>query len=208
MIPTADDLQAIVRADPARLGHRRLLRHAAGHRAGHRRLHLLCGGKARWHATRSVSASGAIEGVAAPEAANNAADQTAFIPTLMLGIPGSAAMAIMIAALMIQGIAPGPNIMTAAAGAVLGADHELLDRQPDAAGDGGAAGRHLGPDPDDPVPLALSGDPAVRLHRRLQRQQLDLRRLDGRGAGRPGLSDAAAPICRRRRCCSASCSGR
>jgi TctA family transporter len=56
---------------------------------------------------------GAIEGVASPESANNAADQTAFIPTLMLGIPGSAAMAIMIAAMMIQGIAPGPTIMTA-----------------------------------------------------------------------------------------------
>ena len=57
---------------------------------------------------------GAIEGVASPEAANNAAVQTAFIPTLMLGIPGSAAMAIMIAMLMIQGIAPGPTIMTQA----------------------------------------------------------------------------------------------
>lgn len=56
--------------------------------------------------------AGALEGVASPEAANNAADQTAFIPTLMLGIPGSAAMAIMIAALMIQGVTPGPNIMT------------------------------------------------------------------------------------------------
>ena len=50
--------------------------------------------------------------MASPEASNNAADQTAFIPTLMLGVPGSAAMAIMIAALMIQGVAPGPNIMT------------------------------------------------------------------------------------------------
>jgi TctA family transporter len=57
---------------------------------------------------------GAIEGVASPEAANNAAVQTAFIPTLMLGIPGSAAMAIMIAMLMIQGIAPGPTIITQA----------------------------------------------------------------------------------------------
>jgi TctA family transporter len=57
---------------------------------------------------------GAIEGVASPEAANNAAVQTAFIPTLMLGIPGSAAMAIMIAMLMVQGIAPGPTIMTQA----------------------------------------------------------------------------------------------
>jgi putative tricarboxylic transport membrane protein len=54
---------------------------------------------------------GAIEGVAGPEAANNAAAQTAFIPTLTLGIPGSATMALMLGALMIQGIAPGPQVM-------------------------------------------------------------------------------------------------
>ncbi len=56
---------------------------------------------------------GAIEGVAGPEAANNAAAQTAFIPTLTLGIPGSATMALMLGALTIQGIAPGPQVMTA-----------------------------------------------------------------------------------------------
>jgi putative tricarboxylic transport membrane protein len=55
---------------------------------------------------------GAIEGVAGPEAANNAAAQTAFIPTLTLGIPGSATMALMLGALTIQGIAPGPQVMT------------------------------------------------------------------------------------------------
>jgi TctA family transporter len=56
---------------------------------------------------------GAIEGVAAPEAANNAASQTSFIPTLTLGIPGSGVMALMLGALTIQGIAPGPQVMTA-----------------------------------------------------------------------------------------------
>jgi len=55
---------------------------------------------------------GAIEGVTAPEAANNAADQTAFIPTMTMGLPGSPTMAIMLGALMIQGIAPGPTLMT------------------------------------------------------------------------------------------------
>jgi TctA family transporter len=55
---------------------------------------------------------GAIEGVASPEAANNAAAQCAFIPTLTLGIPGSASMALMLGALMIHGIAPGPTVMT------------------------------------------------------------------------------------------------
>ena len=55
---------------------------------------------------------GAIEGVAAPEAANNAAAQCAFIPTLTLGIPGSGTMALMLGALMIQGITPGPRVLS------------------------------------------------------------------------------------------------
>ncbi|HEX9671857.1 MAG TPA: tripartite tricarboxylate transporter permease [Burkholderiales bacterium] len=54
---------------------------------------------------------GAIEGVAAPEAANNAAAQTAFIPMLTLGIPASPIMALMLAALTLQGIAAGPQVM-------------------------------------------------------------------------------------------------
>ena len=55
---------------------------------------------------------GAIEGVAGPESANNAGAQTSFIPMLTLGIPSNAVMALMIGALMIQGIAPGPQVMT------------------------------------------------------------------------------------------------
>jgi TctA family transporter len=55
---------------------------------------------------------GAIKGVASPEAANNAGAQTSFIPLLTLGIPSNALMALMIGALMIQGIQPGPQIMT------------------------------------------------------------------------------------------------
>jgi TctA family transporter len=55
---------------------------------------------------------GAVEGVAGPESANNAAAQCAFIPTLALGIPGSGTMALMLGALTIQGIAPGPQVMT------------------------------------------------------------------------------------------------
>jgi TctA family transporter len=54
---------------------------------------------------------GAIEGVAGPESANNAGAQTSFIPMLTLGIPGNPVMALMIGALMIQGIAPGPQVM-------------------------------------------------------------------------------------------------
>ena len=55
--------------------------------------------------------TGAIEGVAAPEAANNAGAQTSFIPMLTLGIPSNPVMALMIGALIIQGIRPGPNVM-------------------------------------------------------------------------------------------------
>ncbi len=55
---------------------------------------------------------GDIRGVAAPEAANNAGAQTSFIPLLTLGIPSNPVMALMIGAMMIQGIAPGPQVMT------------------------------------------------------------------------------------------------
>ena len=55
---------------------------------------------------------GAIEGVAGPESANNAAAQTSFIPLLTLGIPSNPVMALMIGAMIIQGIQPGPQVMT------------------------------------------------------------------------------------------------
>jgi putative tricarboxylic transport membrane protein len=55
---------------------------------------------------------GAIEGVAAPESANNAGAQTSFIPMLTLGIPSNAVMALMVGAMIIQGIQPGPAVMT------------------------------------------------------------------------------------------------
>jgi putative tricarboxylic transport membrane protein len=60
----------------------------------------------------SIFGKGAVQGVAGPEAANNAGAQTSFIPMLTLGIPGNAVMAVMVAALMIHGIAPGPGVMT------------------------------------------------------------------------------------------------
>lgn len=56
--------------------------------------------------------AGAIEGVAAPEAANNAGAQTSFIPTLTLGIPGDAIMALMLGAMIVHGITPGPQVVT------------------------------------------------------------------------------------------------
>jgi TctA family transporter len=61
---------------------------------------------------RSEFGKGAIEGVAAPESANNAGAQTSFIPMLTLGIPSNPVMALMIGALIMQGIQPGPAVMT------------------------------------------------------------------------------------------------
>jgi putative tricarboxylic transport membrane protein len=55
---------------------------------------------------------GAIEGVTGPESANNAAAQTSFIPVLSLGLPSNAVMALMVGAMTIQGITPGPNVIT------------------------------------------------------------------------------------------------
>jgi putative tricarboxylic transport membrane protein len=54
---------------------------------------------------------GAIEGVAGPESANNAAAQTSFIPLLTLGLPSNSIMALLIGALLIQGIVPGPEVI-------------------------------------------------------------------------------------------------
>jgi putative tricarboxylic transport membrane protein len=55
---------------------------------------------------------GAIEGVAAPETANNAAAGGAFVPLLILGIPPNAVMAVLLGALIIHGVAPGPNLIS------------------------------------------------------------------------------------------------
>ena len=55
--------------------------------------------------------NGAIEGVAGPESANNAGAQTSFIPLLTLGLPSNAVMALMMGAMIIQGIAPGSAVM-------------------------------------------------------------------------------------------------
>ncbi len=64
--------------------------------------------RARSRRTGTLFGTGAIEGVAGPEAANNAAAQTTFIPMLTLGIPSNAVMALMVGAMIIQGIQPGP----------------------------------------------------------------------------------------------------
>src|SRR5712691_5460568 len=65
-----------------------------------------------WPAVLRGTALGSVVGVAGPESANNAGAQTSFIPMLTLGIPGNAVMALMIGALTIHGIQPGPQIMS------------------------------------------------------------------------------------------------
>ena len=64
----------------------------------------------RWSKYKHEFGHGAIEGVAGPEAANNAAVGGAMVPTLALGIPGSATTAIILAGLIIQGVRPGPHL--------------------------------------------------------------------------------------------------
>ena len=114
---------------------------------------------------------GAIEGVAGPEAANNAGAQTSFIPLLTLGIPANALMALMIGALMMQGIQPGPQIMREQPQLVWGVIASMwvgnlmllvinlpLDRR-------------VGLDAENSLPAAVPGDRAVLLHRHLRHRQ-------------------------------------
>lgn len=65
----------------------------------------------RFSRTPEKFGTGHLPGLAAPESANNAAAQTGFIPTLTLGIPGDAVMALIIGALILNGIIPGPRLM-------------------------------------------------------------------------------------------------
>ena len=65
----------------------------------------------RFSRTPGKFGKGHLPGLAAPESANNAAAQTGFIPTLTLGIPGDAVMALIIGALILNGIIPGPRLM-------------------------------------------------------------------------------------------------
>ena len=64
----------------------------------------------RWSKEKDKFGHGAIEGIAGPEAANNAATGGAMVPTLALGIPGSATTAVILGALMVHGLRPGPYL--------------------------------------------------------------------------------------------------
>ena len=130
---------------------------------------------------------GAVEGVAAPEAANNAAAQTSFIPMLTLGIPSNAVMALMVGAMIIQGIQPGPEVMTKKPDLFWGMIASMWIGNADAGHHQPADDRHVGEAADGAVPLPRPGHPAVLLHRRLQPAEQYVPRHAGRGVRRAGL---------------------
>ena len=94
---------------------------------------------------------GAIEGVAGPEASNNASAAGTLVPMLALGLPVSATAAVMLAAFQSYGIQPGPAAVRPRAGAGVGSDREPVHRQHAAAGAEPAAGPVLGEAAVDPA---------------------------------------------------------
>ena len=100
---------------------------------------------------------GAIEGVAGPEAANNASFSGTLVPLLTLGLPTSATAAIMLAAFQIFNLQPGPQLFENAAGAGVDADRVALRRQRDAAAAQPAADPALGQGARDPAAGLYAG---------------------------------------------------
>ena len=110
---------------------------------------------------------GAIEGVAGPEAANNASFSGTLVPLLTLGLPTSATAAIMLARFQIFNLQPGPAAVHAEQRAGVDADRVALRRQRDAAAAQPAADPALGEGAGDPAPAAVLGHPRVRHARRV-----------------------------------------
>ncbi len=113
---------------------------------------------------------GAIEGVAGPESANNAGAQISFVPMLTLGIPSNAVMALMVGALIIHDIQPGPQIMTKNSGIVLGFDRQHVGWECHAGDTESSIGRAVGEAAQRALSKAISCDLAVLRNRRLQHQ--------------------------------------
>ena len=151
---------------------------------------------------------GAIEGVAGPEAANNADAQTKFIPMLTLGLPASGVMALMLGALTIQGIQPGPQVMTQRPELFWGLIARMWIGNADAGGPQPAADRAVGEAAEGALPAAVPRDHGVLRDRHLQREQLVVRDLSHRRRSASSASSGSSSASRRRRCCSASCSAR
>ena len=99
---------------------------------------------------------GAIEGVAAPEASTHSAVQGDFIPTMSLGIPGDAVMALLLGALMIQGIQPGPRLIIEQPDIFWGLIAIVLDRQPDPGVPERAHDRRVGEAAERALPLSCT----------------------------------------------------
>ncbi len=145
--PSRADLRAVVRRDRPRLGARLRARHPARRRRDAR----LAGRLRAWRSGASKHperfGQGAVEGVAAPETANNAAATSSFIPLLTLGIPANATMAVIFGALLIQGVTPGPAAGHPGPGAVLGRRQLDVHRQHPVADHEHPAGRPVRADP-------------------------------------------------------------
>ena len=130
---------------------------------------------------------GAIEGVASPESANNAAAQTSFIPLLTLGLPAHPVMALLVGAFIIQGITPGPNVINDEPALFWGliasfwvGNLLLVLAQP-------PAHRPLGTDDFGALRGAVPGDHRVRHDRLLLPRAEPLGRLRGRDHRRARL---------------------
>ena len=119
---------------------------------------------------------GAIEGVAGPEAANNASAAGTLVPLLTLGLPTTATAAIILVAIQSFGIQPGPLLLENEPDLVWASARQPLDRQHAAAGDQPADGTAVGEGVADPAALPLRGDPVLRDARCLQRELPGVRR--------------------------------
>ena len=110
---------------------------------------------------------GNIRGVCAPESANNAGSQTSFIPLLTLGIPPNAVMALMVGAMTIHNIQPGPQVMTSNPELFWGLIASMWIGNADADRAEPAADRHLDQAADRALPLAVPVHRAVLRDRRV-----------------------------------------
>ena len=124
--------------------------------------------------------TGCIEGVAGQAAADEAAARTSFIPLMSIGIPENAVMALMMAAFIIKGIQPGPNMIAGHPDLFWGLVASMWVGNVLPARAERAAGALLAVGVQDPLQRAVPVDPVLLLHRHLQRQQQPGRHLHHR----------------------------
>ena len=134
---------------------------------------------------------GAIEGVAGPEAANNASAAGTMVPMLSLGLPTNATAAVMLAALTSYGIQPGPLLLQREECLGLGSDREPVHRQHAAAAAQPAAGPGLGEAAADPTALPVCRHLVLRLDGGVRGERVGVRPDLAVGARVAGLRDAA-----------------